>query len=262
MIEVHFLGVGAALPAPGQSNCAYLLKAAGAAVLIDCGPAILQQLAAAGLTPGDVTDVFVSHRHGDHTLGYPMFLLWHKLEGRPGAEPPTVVASTITWPSLRALWEHSYGELEPGTVRTVELPADRPAEHILRPGFVLRTWPLDHSRFAPVLGVRLEVEGKVLAFTTDTTRCENIVELARGADLLVHDSFDAATVAPANAECTPYHCRARDAGEYARAAGVGSLALVHVAAAYAGRHPALVAEAKTAFAGHVFAPVAGQVFCL
>jgi ribonuclease Z len=262
MIEVHFLGVGAALPAPGQTNCAYLVKAGGTALLIDCGPAILQQLAAVGLTPGDVTDVFISHRHGDHALGYPMFLLWRRLEGRPGAEPPTVVASAVTWPSLRALWEHSYGELEPDAVRAVELPADRPAEHVLRPGVVLRTWPMAHSHFAPVLGVRVEVEGKVLAFTADTTCCDNIVELARGADLLVHDAFDAATVEPARTECSPHHCRARDAGVYAQAAGARALALVHISAAYAGRHAALMSEAEAVFTGHVFVPGAGQVFCL
>jgi ribonuclease BN (tRNA processing enzyme) len=55
MIEVVFLGVGAAVPMRGQTNASYLVRAGGAAVLIDCGPAVLQQLAAVGRTPGDVT---------------------------------------------------------------------------------------------------------------------------------------------------------------------------------------------------------------
>ena len=49
---------------------------------------------------------------------------------------------------------------------------------------------------APVLGARFEVEAKVLAFTADTTRSENVVPLARGADLLVHDSRYGATLLP------------------------------------------------------------------
>jgi ribonuclease Z len=76
MMEVVFLGVGAAVPMRGQTNASYLVRAGGAAVLIDCGPAVLQQLAAVGRTPGDVTHVVITHRHGDHTLGYPLFMLW------------------------------------------------------------------------------------------------------------------------------------------------------------------------------------------
>ena len=33
MIEVTFLGVGAALPAPGQTNCAYLVQVGGLTLL-------------------------------------------------------------------------------------------------------------------------------------------------------------------------------------------------------------------------------------
>ncbi len=261
MIEVTFLGVGAALPGPGATNSSYLVRAAGATLLIDCGPAVLQQLAAVGLSPGEVTHVFVTHRHGDHALGYPMFLLWWALNGA-GLPRPTVVASAATWTSLRALWEVSYRELPSAPVQAVELPADALATHALTPAIALRTWPMVHSTFAPVLGVRVEVEGKVLAFTGDTTPCPSIVELARGADLLVHDAQHAATVEPAAPEGSPYHCTARQAGENAAAARARTLALVHVGAEYDGRHPALVEEARQAFGGHVFAPAAGQTFAL
>ena len=62
---------------------------------------------------GDVTKVFVSHGHGDHALGWPMFRLWwalHALEGE-ALSPPQVVASDRTWQHLRALWEHSYNDI-------------------------------------------------------------------------------------------------------------------------------------------------------
>ena len=83
MIEVTVLGSGSALPAPGQTNSAYLVRAGGVRLLVDCGPAVLQQLAAVGLTPGDVTHVFVTHRHGDHILGYPLLLLRWLTHKRP-----------------------------------------------------------------------------------------------------------------------------------------------------------------------------------
>jgi ribonuclease BN (tRNA processing enzyme) len=263
MIEVTFLGVGAALPAPGSTNSSYLVRAAGATLLIDCGPAVLQQLAAVKVSPGEVTHVFITHRHGDHALGYPMFLLWWVLEGRPrGLPAPTVVASNTTWESLRALWDHSYRDLPPFSVNEIELPAEAPGTHALTPAITLHTWPMEHSTFAPVLSVRVEVGGKVLAFTGDTARCANVVELARGADLLIHDATHAATVEPKAPDGSPYHTTARDAGLYATEAGARNLALVHIGAEYDGQQAGLVEEARAVFSGHVFAPSPGEVFRL
>jgi ribonuclease Z len=263
MITVTFLGVGAAIPSPGRTNCCFLIEAGDTRILFDCGPAVLQQLAGASRTPGDVTHLFVSHGHGDHALGYPMFLLWWSLEGRDlGLPAPTVLASTATWGHLEALWEHSYNDAPPFQVVRVELPVHEPHTHELTPNITLCTWPMVHSTVSPVLGGRFEVEGRVLAFTADTARCDNVVELARGADLLVHDARHALTVPPERSIQSRFHCAARDAGEYAAAAGVRNLALIHIGAEYEEKHPELVAEAKTRFSGHVFAPAPGEVFRL
>jgi ribonuclease Z len=233
----------------------------GANLLIDCGPAILQQLASVGRTPLDVTHLFVSHRHGDHHLGYPMFLLYWGLESREGPPraAPVVVASGVTWQSLRVLWEHSYNDAPGYPVEAVELPHDVPAVHALTPEITLTTFPMIHSTVAPVLGVRVEAAGKVVAFTADTARCANVPTLARGADLLIHDARYGATVEPVRTAQSRFHCCARDAGEYAEEAGAKRLALVHIGAEFAGRHAELEAEARTAYRGEVFAPVAGQV---
>jgi ribonuclease Z len=263
MIAVTFLGVGAALPAPGRTNSSFLIETGDVCILFDCGPASLQQLALVGKTPGDVTHLFVSHAHGDHALGYPMFLLWWTLERNQQPSPaPTVVASTVTWAHLDSLWEHSYNELPCFAVERVELPVDRHHHHALTPAIDVDTWPMIHSTLAPVLSARFQIDGKVLAFTADTARCDNILPLARKADLLVHDATHAATVPPERMYQSKFHCTARDAGEYATQAGARNLALVHIGAEYENRHDALVAEAKTRFAGHVFAPVEGEAFRL
>src|SRR3989304_5239949 len=69
MIEVLFLGVGSAIPMPGQTNSSYILRPDDTCLLIDCGPAILQQLSAVGMSPASITHVYFTHRHGDHSLG-------------------------------------------------------------------------------------------------------------------------------------------------------------------------------------------------
>ncbi len=262
MIGAHFLGVGAALPALGQTNCSYLVRAGDVALLIDCGPAVLQQLAAAGKSPGDVTHLFLTHRHGDHALGYPMFVLWWGLTGRQrGLRPPVVIASTITWSSLGELWDHSYGDLPRMDFPRVELPPDVPSAHGLPGGVTLRTWPLPHSHFAPVLGVRVEYQGRAVAFTGDTQQDPAILELARGADLLVHDACYSSTIDPKYPEGIYGHSTATAAGKNAADAGARRLALVHIGAKYVepvDRRAALVDEARAGFGGEVFAPDAGH----
>jgi ribonuclease BN (tRNA processing enzyme) len=256
MPRVTFLGVGAALPAPGQTNCAFLIDLPGACLLFDCGPAILQQLAAVGRRVDEVTHVFVSHGHGDHALGWPMLMLSWKL-GK--GKPPCVIASQRTWEHLRGLWSHSYTDLPEAVIEAVGLPTDRPGKHKLLGGVSMATWPMIHSESFPVLGMRLKVGRKALAFTADTARCDSIAELAKGAHLLVQDARHAATVMPVMPIQSTWHTSARDAGEYAAAAGARRLALVHIGAEYLGREAELVAEAKGVFAGEVLAPKAGDV---
>lgn len=259
MIEVTFLGVGAALPSPGKTNSSYLIEAEGCCILFDCGPTVLQQLASVGRTPGEITHLFLSHAHGDHALGWPMFLLWWSLEGRQ-RPAPIVLASTPSWVHLRALWEHSYSELPDPPFKAVELSSDPAARQDLSATVRLRTWPMIHSQRFPVLGARFEIRDKVLAFTADSARCDSILELGRDADLLVHDTRYAVTVPPERTFESRFHCSAQDAGEYAAITGAKNLALIHIGPEYEERHAELVAEARTRYAGHVFAPVPGEVF--
>jgi ribonuclease Z len=261
MLEVTFLGTGAAIPAPGQTNSAYLVRGGGLCLLIDCGPCVLQQLAAVGVGPGDVTHLFVTHRHGDHCLGFPMFALWWKLNGddRP---LPKLIGSRPTLETLRALWSGVYGDLPPEWFPEAPLPQGTTGAHDLGVVGVVRTWPMDHSTFAPVLGLRLEAGRNVLAFTGDTRQCDAVRDLARGADLLVHDANFSATVEPVRDDDGPYHATARQAARQAESAGARSLALVHIGAEYAGRHDDLIREAEGVCGARIGAPAGGDTWLI
>jgi ribonuclease BN (tRNA processing enzyme) len=71
------------------------------------------------------------------------------------------------------------------------------------------------------LGVRVECEGRTLAFSGDSGACPELVELCRGADLaLLECSYPASRP-------TTKHLNARTAAEVAVAAGVERLVLTH-----------------------------------
>jgi ribonuclease BN (tRNA processing enzyme) len=74
--------------------------------------------------------------------------------------------------------------------------------------------------------VRLTADGRSLVYTGDTGPSEGVVELARGADVLLAE----AAHPPGSGLPPGVHLTGREAGEHAAAAGVGRLLLTHIPA--------------------------------
>jgi len=160
--------------------------------------------------------------------------------------------------------DHTFGEVSRQEAAAPRrLFADRePAVLPLAEGITLCTWPMEHTPSAPDSGLRVEAAGRVVAFTGDTGPCANVVPLARGADLLLHEATYSTTLDPDLHDGLHGHSTALGAGRAAAAAGARRLALVHLSAHYDGRQDVLIAEAAREFAGEVTAPAAGAVYVL
>jgi ribonuclease Z len=270
MIEVIFLGTSSAIPAPGGSNASYLVRLGSETLLIDCGPAILQQLDAVGVSPREISHVFMTHKHGDHVLGFPMLMLWYSLNPSRSVQTPVLIGSDVTLDALDQLMLHVYGpdigEILASAPR-MTLPADAAGAARIHPHILLKTLPMTHSDFAPVLGVRIETRGerlgeRALAFTGDTGPNDNIAKLASDADLLVHEANLSATLNPEWPAGSFGHSTAQSAGQAARAANAKKLALTHIGAMYHDKIDVVLAEAAREFDGPVSAPIAGVVYAV
>jgi ribonuclease Z len=268
MIEVVFLGTSAAIPGSGGSNSAYFVRLGSENLLIDCGPSILQQLDAVGISPREISHVFFTHKHGDHALGFPMLMLWYALNPSPSLQTPVLIGAEQTLDALEQLMLMAYG---PDLIEIVSsapkiaLPQHIGGEARIHPHIMIKTLPMAHSDFAPVLGARIETRGerlgqRVLAFTGDTGPCENIAHLARDADLLVHEANLCATLDPQWSDGAFGHSTAQIAGRNAAQAGVKRLALTHIGAHYHDKIDVMLAEARAEFAGDISAPTSGIVY--
>jgi ribonuclease BN (tRNA processing enzyme) len=102
--------------------------------------------------------------------------------------------------------------------------------------FQISALPLIHS--GPCQGYRLEIDGRILTYCTDTGYCENAVTLAQGADLLLTES----TVRP-GAIVNPQwpHLNPMLAAQIANEASVNRLVLIHFDAS---AQPQMRAEAE------------------
>ena len=107
----------------------------------------------------------------------------------------------------------------PYPVKLLELPAQ--AGEL---PFKITTLPLVHAD--PVLGMRLELEGKTITYCTDTGYCPNALKLAKGADLLITECAHA----PGESNPAWPHFNPETAAKLALEAGASRLAITHFSA--------------------------------
>ena len=70
-MDIVFLGTSSMVPTKERNHSSVFLKYQGEGILFDCGEGTQRQLKIAGVSPTEVTKLFISHWHGDHVLGIP-----------------------------------------------------------------------------------------------------------------------------------------------------------------------------------------------
>lgn len=159
--------------------------------------------------------LLISHFHLDHLIGL------HTLPKSDFRSGLTILGQLGTQDALEALLAPPYSI--PLATHKFDVNV-----HELNNGskpslpFTLTALPLVHS--GPCLGFRVEIDGKVITYCTDTGYCENAVTLARGADLFMTEC----SLAPGEEPHPGWpHLGPALAAEIARDAGAKRLVLVH-----------------------------------
>jgi ribonuclease Z len=109
----------------------------------------------------------------------------------------------------------------------------------------------DGRRVGPNDLVGAPRRGRIVVYTGDTRPALTVVEAARGADLLIHDSTFGEEERERAGETG--HSTAAQAAEVAREAGARRLVLTHISPRYTREAPELLAEAKAVFPESVVA---------
>ena len=135
-----------------------------------------------GVDPGAIDAVFLTHFHGDHTLGLPPFVL-HRVFVDP--RPVTFVGPAGLEARLEALWEVSWGEDWQLAMKHRFNVAYQVAEPSgTAAGYKYESVKLDHGTSGSS-GYRIQVDGKVLAYSGDTEATAPLDELVDGADVAI-----------------------------------------------------------------------------
>lgn len=184
-MKLTFLGCGDAFGSGGRFNTCFHVAGETGSFLIDCGASSLIALRRSGLDLNAIDVIFLSHLHGDHFGGVPFFLLDAQFMSR--RTTPLTIAGPQGLPArLHALQEALYPRSSENRPRfqldIVELPAGERREVA---GVAVTPVAMDHFSGTPSNALRLEAEGRILAYSGDTAWTEALIGAARDADLFI-----------------------------------------------------------------------------
>lgn len=194
--RVILLGTGTPNPEPDRSGPALAIVTGDRVYLVDCGPGVVRRAAAAGIEMKQLTRLFVTHLHSDHTAGLPDLIFTPPSSGR---EEPLEVYGP---PGIRGMaelvmkaWKEDlairlYGG-EPVVRQAYVVNA-----HDSRPGVIyddgairVKAIPVGHGKWKHSYAYRFETKDKVIVVSGDTTFSERLIAAAQGCDILVHEVY-------------------------------------------------------------------------
>ncbi|WP_393915968.1 MBL fold metallo-hydrolase [Halostreptopolyspora alba] len=208
-----------------QAKPALALVVNDSVYLVDCGLDTARQLVDAELGLAAVNDVFVTHQHLDHTSGLPGLVLhgWVAnpplsqlgVWGPPGT-PRTVAGISTTFAEEIRLFSDGFGEFPEVRGHNVNLPKSG-IERVMEDANIIvdatRVFHGPEVKNAYAYRITIKSTDKVVVFSGDTAAPdENLIEMARGCDVLVHETQDndaidkiASTLPPEQAETLRTH---------------------------------------------------------
>lgn len=241
-VKLTILGSSNAIPSLDHDNTHMLLTTSNRRVLIDCATNPSVRLAQAGIDPTSVTDLILTHFHPDHVSGFPLLMMNMWLMGRQ--EPLNIRGLDYTIDrAIKMLDLYDWREWPNFfKINYVRVPEQNMTVLLDDEQIRILTSPVVH--FLPNFCLRIELKNveKSLVYSCDTEPCQAVIDLAQGANILIHEASGA----------IKGHSSAAQAAEIARQAEVGALYLIHYPTGRFASDPAdLLSQARAQFQGEV-----------
>ncbi|MGE0750121.1 MAG: MBL fold metallo-hydrolase [Variibacter sp.] len=189
-MHLQFVGCGDAFGSGGRANTCFHVVGEQANFLIDCGATSAVALKRLGIQANTIDTILVTHFHGDHFGGIPFLMLEAQMNGR--RERPLTIAGP---PGLADRYARAMDVAFPGspqqpkrfslTLQELAIGQTTPVDALK-----VTPFPMVHVEAAgPCTGLRIECEGKIIAYSGDTEWTESLVALGRDADLLICECY-------------------------------------------------------------------------
>jgi ribonuclease Z len=244
---VTLTGTGVPHPAPGRAGPGALVRHGDVALQFDAGRATVLRLADAGVGIHELSALFVTHVHSDHLVDLADLVMTRWLQGtlHPARPLPIVAVDGLVTRYVATMLEPYADDIAVRVEHVQPAPPEldvRPFELPMTPTEVWRSddgsvgveaVAVHHEPVHEAVAYRVTTPEGVVVISGDTRVCDEVRDLAAGADVVVHEACRQATMATLIAG-TPfetifdYHADTTTLGAMAEAAEVRHLVLTHL----------------------------------
>ena len=213
-IKVTLLGTGNPRPSMSRFGPSILVEAGKQKLIFDCGRGATQRLYQLNIPFTDITGLFLTHLHSDHTVGIPDLWLTGWVMGR---DTPLPVwgpkGTTAMMKHLRQAYAfdiHIRRDVDTKLPRAgVEVIARDITQGIVyeNAGVKVTAFLVDHAEIKPAFGYRIDYDGHSVTLSGDTRPSDNLVRFAQGTDVLIHEVIEVSTYGNLNKSDTSEQAR-------------------------------------------------------
>jgi ribonuclease Z len=292
-LHVGLCGTGSPLPNRDRAGACTLIIAGKHIFVVDAGEGSARNIALMGVPTTRIERLFLTHFHSDHIdgLGPMMLLRW---AGSSNTSPlpvhgPEGVDAVMAGFNAAYIADNGYriahhGEaiIPPAAAGAVAVPFALTGDSAViyaADGLKVTAFRVNHAPVAPALGYRFDYQGRSVVISGDTAPTPILINVAKGADLLIHealqpklvglisealDAKQIKTTAQITRDILDYHTSPEDAAKAAQNAGVSELVLSHIVPAIPSRffYPAFLGDAQRHFNGPIIIGEDGMLLSL
>ena len=191
-VKVTLLGTGSPTASAERMGPCTLVEAGSERLLFDAGRGCAIRLAQARVPWSEMTNVFLTHLHADHTFALPDLFLTGWILGRSDSlhvRGPSGTKEMLA-SMIHALDVDIASRLGSG------MRARQPPKYVATEveggvvyepgGMKVTAFEVDHS-VKPAFGYRIDFNGRSVVLSGDTRYSETLIRNAQGVDVLVHE---------------------------------------------------------------------------
>lgn len=224
-MKLTVVGCSGSIPGPDSPASCYVVESGGTTLVLDLGSGAIGPLQRVA-DLGSIDAVLLSHLHPDHCFDLCSYYVALRYGPWRDHAPVAVWGPVGTKDRLSRAYAVA-GDRDMSAALHVRTYPDEPFSI---GGFTVTTARVAHRtdqdpEWMEAFAIRVEAGGRSLVYSGDTGLCDALVDLARGADVLL---CEASAVADTSSYPPNLHLSGREAGEIAAGAGVGRLVLTHI----------------------------------
>lgn len=193
-VKVTLVGTGGPEITPTRFGYATLIEAGGQILLFDAGRGVVQRLYESRVNPKEVSKVFLTHLHNDHIEGLPTLWItpWFLLArdkplsiwGPEGTKEMVAGMRSMFSDVQGRAGVNGFNKAEYMDI-AVKVLSEGPVYE--QDGLKVSAFKVSHGDGDPAFGYKIEYGDRKVVLSGDTVYSSNVVNAARGADLLVHN---------------------------------------------------------------------------